>query len=305
MSHAVLLLAFAAIGCVATHHPTRPSALGVARSSDALVAVLDQPGPIELESIDSADWEAPLSGLLSLDHPTAKTARLVERPEPIQVVLHVIRHPARGTFIVDTGVERAVHDPERAATRGLVANVMKVEEKLVVRTDLATWLERSGPLAGVFLTHLHLDHVMGLPDVPPATPLYAGPGETTPRSLQNIAMRASYGRLLRGHAPLGEWRFEPDAAGRFDGVVDVFGDGSLWALWVPGHTPGSTAFLVRTVRGPVLLTGDASHTRWGWENDVEPGSYSLDPEQSAASFHKLRAFAAAHPNIEVRVGHQR
>jgi len=79
----------------------------------------------------------------------------------------------------------------------------------------------------------------------------------------------------------------------------------VWAIWVPGHTPGSTAYLVRTARGPVLLTGDASHTRWGWENDVEPGTYSYDREQAAVSFQKLRAFAAAHPNIEVRVGHQR
>ena len=30
-----------------------------------------------------------------------------------------------------------------------------------------------------------------------------------------------------------------DASGRFDGVVDVFGDGSFWAIWTPGHTPGT------------------------------------------------------------------
>ena len=157
----------------------------------------------------------------------------------------------------------------------------------------------------MFLTHLHLDHVMGLPDVPKHTPIYAGPGETTPRSMQNLVLRPNIGRLLEGHESLSEWKFTPDAGGRFDGLVDVFGDGSVWAIWVPGHTPGSTAYLVRTAHGPVLLTGDASHTRWGWENDVEPGTYSHDADQSAASFRKLRAFALAHPNVEVRVGHQR
>jgi glyoxylase-like metal-dependent hydrolase (beta-lactamase superfamily II) len=298
-----LVLTLLALGCAATNHPTRPSDLGVARSSDALLATLAAPGPIELESVDSATWEVPLSGLVNLDHPSALAAGLVDRPEPIVVPFHVIRHPARGLFLVDTGVERAVHDPERAAVRGLVASVMQLE-KLVVRTDLATYLARSGPPAGVFLTHLHLDHVMGLPDVPRGTPLYAGPGETAPRSLENAVARANYSRLLAGHGPIAEWQFAPDAAGRFDGVVDVFGDGSVWALWVPGHTPGSTAYLVRTATGPVLLTGDASHTRWGWEHDVEPGTYSLDPEQSAASFRRLRAFAVAHPELAVRVGHQ-
>jgi N-acyl homoserine lactone hydrolase len=301
---AFLSIALLGSGCVATHHATEPSALGVARSSDELVALLDRPGPIALTSIDSADWEVPLSGLLNLDHPAAKAAGLTDRPEPIVVRFHVIEHPKRGMFIVDTGVERAVHDPDRAAVRGLAASYMAIEEKLVVREDLASFLAHHGTLAGVFLTHLHLDHVMGMPDVPPQTPIYAGPGETTPRSLTNAVLRPNLERLLAGHAPIQEWKFAPDAAGRFDGVIDVFGDGSLWAIWVPGHTPGSTAYVVRTAHGPVLLTGDASHTRWGWDHDVEPGTYSADPERSAASLRKLRAFAAAHPNLEVRVGHQ-
>ena len=55
-------LGLSLLGCAATHHPTPPSALGVARSSDELVAVLDRARPIALESVDSADWEVPLSG---------------------------------------------------------------------------------------------------------------------------------------------------------------------------------------------------------------------------------------------------
>jgi len=300
------LVSFAilAFGCATSHHTIAPSTLGVARSSDELVAVLDRPGPLALESIDSADWEVPLSGVLNLDHPNAKAAGLADRGEPIVVRFHVIEHPTHGRFIVDTGVERAVHDSDRAAVRGFVASYMAIEEKLVVRQDLATFVAQRGPIAGVLLTHLHLDHVMGMPDVPIQTPIYAGPGETTPRSMQNVVMRPNLERLLSGHGPIAEWGFAPDPAGRFDGVVDVFGDGSLWAIWVPGHTPGSTAYLVRTAQGPVLLTGDASHTRWGWDHDVEPGTYSLDPVRSAASFRKLRVFAAEHPNVEVRVGHQ-
>ena len=67
------------------------------------------------------------------------------------------------------------------------------------------------------------------------------------------------------------------------GIIDVFGDGSVWAIHVPGHSPGSTAYLVRTPRGSKLLVGDASHTRWGWENGVEPGTFSLDGPRSAES----------------------
>jgi glyoxylase-like metal-dependent hydrolase (beta-lactamase superfamily II) len=90
----------------------------------------------------------------------------------------------------------------------------------------------------------------------------------------------------------------------FDGVVDVFDDRTVWALHVPGHSPGSTAFLVRTTTGPVLLVGDASHTSWGWNHGVEPGTFSDDTRRSAQSLAKLRSFVARFPQIEVRLGHQ-
>jgi glyoxylase-like metal-dependent hydrolase (beta-lactamase superfamily II) len=87
--------------------------------------------------------------------------------------------------------------------------------------------------------------------------------------------------------------------------LDVFGDGSVWALWVPGHTPGSVAYVVRTTHGPVLLTGDASHTRWGWEHNVEPGSFSGNMPKSVESFTRLKALAEKVPGIDVHLGHQR
>jgi glyoxylase-like metal-dependent hydrolase (beta-lactamase superfamily II) len=87
-------------------------------------------------------------------------------------------------------------------------------------------------------------------------------------------------------------------------VLDVFGDGSLFALHVPGHTRGSTAFLARTLAGPKLLTGDACHTAWGWVHGVEPGSFSTDGPRSVGSLAALRALAAEHPEIEVHLGHQ-
>ncbi len=96
----------------------------------------------------------------------------------------------------------------------------------------------------------------------------------------------------------------PDPDGRFAGILDVFGDGSFWALWTPGHTPGSTSYLARTARGPVLFTGDVCHTRFGWENDVEPGSYLDDRGQAIESLARLRRLWREHPAMDVRLGHQ-
>ena len=60
-------------------------------------------------------------------------------------------------------------------------------------------------------------------------------------------------------------------------------------------TPGSTAFLARTPKGPVLMVGDACHTAWGWKNAVPPGTFSEDIPKSRESLAKLQGFAERHP----------
>jgi glyoxylase-like metal-dependent hydrolase (beta-lactamase superfamily II) len=296
----------AGTACTASSHATRLAKLGVASSGEAMEALLDSPGPVEIETVTGADWAVPRSGLIDLDNPTAKAAGLIDGDEPIQVYVHVLHHPTRGTFLIDTGLARVVaEDPARAGVGFLVRKAMH-PEKMVVRTDTAKVLGGlPQPPVGVLLTHLHLDHISGLPDVPGEIPIFVGPGETRERRFLFLFSRGSIDNLLRGHEALEELAFSPDPSGRFVGVLDLFGDGSVFAISVPGHTAGSVAYVARTPRGPVLLTGDTCHTRWGWEHDVEPGSFSSDRPRNLTSLAALRALAARHPGIDVRLGHQR
>ena len=289
----------------ATHHAVVPATLGVARTSVDLAAVADLPGPITLETVVGADWEIDRSGLINLDHPRAKAAGLTDGPEPIIVPFHAVKHPTQGIYLVDTGVERALRErSDEAAVHGLMARAIHVE-KMRFRTDTASWITaQREPVAGVFLTHLHADHIMGMRDVPAGAPVFMGPGEAAESSFQNLFVGPVTDAALAGKGPIREWRFTPDAGGDFEGVIDVFGDGSFWALWVPGHTPGSTAYLARTPDGPVLMVGDACHTAWGWEHGVEPGTFSHDRAKSVGSLARLRRFAEKHPRIDVRLGHQ-
>ncbi|HEY1088332.1 MAG TPA: hypothetical protein VGE37_11575, partial [Archangium sp.] len=58
-----------------------------------------------------------MNGLL--EHEKAKAAGLTDGDESIQIFFHVIRHPTRGLFLVDTGVETALRDaPEKSALSG-------------------------------------------------------------------------------------------------------------------------------------------------------------------------------------------
>jgi N-acyl homoserine lactone hydrolase len=291
--------------CTPTTHGAVAAELGAARPTADLEATVDEPGPVTVETVIGADWEVERSGLVNLKHPAAKAAHLVDGPEPIVIAFHAIRHPRFGLFIVDTGVERALRDdPQHAALSGMAARFMGVD-KIRVRTDTRSWIDaQKEPVRGVFLTHLHLDHVSGMRDVPNDARVYSGPGESSETGFLNAFVRGPTDAALAGKGDLQEWAFRPDASGAFAGVVDVFGDRTVWAIQVPGHTAGSTAYLVRTPAGPVLMTGDACHTAWGWEHGVEPGTFSVDQRRSADSLARLEAFVVRHPHVDVRPGHQ-
>jgi glyoxylase-like metal-dependent hydrolase (beta-lactamase superfamily II) len=298
-------LALSAAACLPTSHASYASSFGTPHRSRDMLKVIDQPGPVVLTTYVSADWSVDLSGLLNLYDPKAQAAKLSDKDEPIQIYFYVLRHPQFGMYIVDTGVQRAIRDePEKAALQGFVARYMHLE-RMHVRTALGDFLHMTKePLRGVFLTHMHLDHISGMPDVPHGTPIFVGPGETHDRALQNGIVSSNTDRELAHQAPIEEWTFMPDDDHRFDGLLDVFGDGSVWAIYVPGHTKGSTAYVVRTPTGPVLLTGDTCHTAWGWNNEVEPGGFTADHDANKASLHALKELSKEHPNMVVHLGHQ-
>jgi glyoxylase-like metal-dependent hydrolase (beta-lactamase superfamily II) len=282
-----------------------PASLGRPTSASAMEALIDTPGPIEVETIASADWRADLSGLINLDDPQAVQAGLSDHEESIQIYTHLLRHPTQGLFMIDTGVSnRLVEDPESVGVPWVLRNFAKLD-KLQVRQDALSAIRSAGvPLMGVFLTHLHFDHISGMPDIPTNIPFYTGPGEPEDRAFQNVFVQGMEDRFFEGRPPIQEFQFTHDPDGRLEGVIDVFGDGSLFAIATPGHTAGHVSYLARTPTGPVLFTGDASHTRWGWEHGVEPGTFSSDRPRNRTNLHGLRALSERHPNMIVRLGHQ-
>jgi N-acyl homoserine lactone hydrolase len=289
-------------------HPVVQSNLGKPSSLAEMERQIDAPGPIDVETINSADWTVPLAGLLNLKSRAAQEAHLRDRPEPIHVFAHVVRHPTFGTYLVDTGVSKQLIDDLGGHGVSWPVRVFMPLKKMQVREGTAQILARiPGGIRGVFFTHLHVDHISGMPDIPDNVPLYVGRSESTHTSFQNAFVRGTTTKLLEGKADLQEWAF------RFDGghkdlvigdVVDIFGDASAFAISVPGHTPGSTAYVLRTPKGPVLLTGDTCHTRWGWEHGVEPGSYTADQPMNLKSLQLLKDLARRHPTMDVRLGHQ-
>lgn len=57
-----------------------------------------------------------------------------------------------------------------------------------------------------------------------------------------------------------------------NGDLDLFGDGSMIFLSMPGHTPGNRSVQVRLPNRTVLLTGDTVHLRSAMEGDLPMAS---------------------------------
>lgn len=296
---AIAAALLAAGGCAtpATRHPLLVADLGAPASTSRMEASLSRPGVVGLERVRFAQWTGGRGGFIDRDDP--RTAAVPQGFETAVIYAYVLDHPTRGRYLIDTGVSRNLEARLNPLMREGLADMS-------VRIDrgLADWMTGRAAPAAVFLTHLHFDHVGGVIDLDPAVPIYLGRGDARETHAMNGLLGHPIDAILRGRTPLREWVFGPDPDGEFAGVLDVFGDGSVWALHTPGHSPGSTAYLINAVDGPKLVVGDAVSTRLEWDDAMPqpvPDSAKADAGRSAE---QLRRFAADHPTIEVFLGHQ-
>lgn len=90
--------------------------------------------------------------------------------------------------------------------------------------------------------------------------------------------------------PFGPWRGAGKPVELLSGDKDIFGDGSVIALYLPGHTPDHLALRVNLASGSVLLTGDLYHTTIAREKRSLP-SFNTSRDETLASMDKFEALA--------------
>lgn len=225
-------------------------------------------------------------------------------PAPLQDLAHIVRHPRLGDYLVDAGfAARFAGSPpygNYSLAMQLFNRALGVRNGQEHGRDAASVLRARGihPSA-VFFTHLHPDHTSGVVDLPGDVDCVFGAGE------EGFLARVAVGSHFAGKTRLEALRFdEAPRMAPFGPSIDLLGDGSLWAISTPGHTPGHTSYLVNGER-PALLVGDAPHFAWAFEHDVPPRAMSrADAALAAESLAALRQFGSRYPGVRLVFGHE-
>jgi len=229
--------------------------------------------------------------------------RLIDVPVPC----FLVEHPGAGHILVDTGFHASVAvKPSENLGRVALFTVFK-EVLMEPEQSAAAQLRERGiqpaEVGVVVMTHLHNDHASAISEFPEAT-FVASRAEwdaaTSEGQLQGYVRRqfdhAFDYRLLD---------FEGPDAGSFSGFArsfDLFGDGSVRAVYTPGHSAGHLSVVLRLERREVLLAGDAMYLRRTLDEMRAPHR-TVDDHVFMRSLREIRQYAKETPDALIVPGH--
>jgi glyoxylase-like metal-dependent hydrolase (beta-lactamase superfamily II) len=128
----------------------------------------------------------------------------------------------------------------------------------------------------VGISHMHGDHTGQAAEFPQA---------------RLVVGKADFEQSAGKDDPFGPWRGDNKPVTLASGDLDIFGDGSVVALHLPGHTPDHLALLVKLKSGSVLLSGDLYHSTIAREQKAMPG-FNTDKKQTLQSMDRFEKLAA-------------
>lgn len=246
---------------------------------------------------------------------TLKAAGLTTKKKDrlwIPVSAYLIEHPKHGLILVDTGWERAI-SPDGEFDKK--AQIKSLGSKLLYKTNqgrlplgesiseqLAKLGLKDSDLDYVILSHLDCDHANGLSEVRNAKKFLVSQSEYEFANNKSPMNLIRYNKKWWEGIPFTFFSWN-DEEGPFSRAYDVFGDGSIKCINIPGHTPGQVAIKIRNLENKfVLLFADGGYSSKSWKEQILPG-ISDDKDQQLTSLEWI-AEESENPNcIESLANH--
>jgi glyoxylase-like metal-dependent hydrolase (beta-lactamase superfamily II) len=230
--------------------------------------------PMSLWRLDCGDFQ-----INDINAFMSDTSEYAARPKHLVGSCYLIRH-GDAYMLWDAGMAGAlVGHPD-------VNPIMTVSLRERIVDQLARIGVRPEQVSMVGISHYHGDHTGQARDFPGAR-LLIGAGDIAALRTRPAAAQADLAHWLTGGGQVTE----------VQGDLDVFGDGSVVMLNLPGHTPGHHALLVRLASGPVMLSGDTYHFAEQVSHRGVP-PFNTDRADSLASMDRFDRLAR---NLRARV----
>ena len=211
----------------------------------------------------------------------------------LPVSVYLIEHP-KGLILVDTGWHRdmspeGVYD-KKAQIKSLGSRVLynvnqgQIPLGEAVDEQLATMGIKPGDLDYVLLTHLDCDHANGLRAVKDAKHILVA-AEELECARKNGFIRYKKKWWEGVDMQTIEWNGTEGPVGK---SFDLFGDGSIKMINIPGHCDGLCAVKITREDGKyVLLFSDGGYATKSWKEMITSG-VSLDKEMQRKSLMWIR-----------------
>lgn len=194
-------------------------------------------------------------------------------------IIALLEHPTAGPILFDTGYSERFFVETQSFPASLYRRLTPVylrPEETAIRQLAARGIPATAVRA-VIVSHFHADHVCGLADFPNARYLYFEDAYKAICQLRGLqALRAAFlpGLLPADFGeraqpvPLAQLKALPPDYAPFTQGIDLYGDGALIAVRVPGHAAGQMGLFVQTEDGErTFLVADACwHSRAYREN---------------------------------------
>jgi glyoxylase-like metal-dependent hydrolase (beta-lactamase superfamily II) len=260
--------------------------------------ILSNPKPITIRTYSTGINQTTLGGIMNLEH--EKAQNIADKVIDIPVNVGLVQHQDFGTYLIDAGLDASYVDNPYGTNKGIMVESYLAKGSQKPNTHIAAILEQEKiQLQGVWLTHLHMDHTAGIVDLPKDIPYVAGKNER----YVNFRFFMHSDHL----ADIDELQ-EIDFADGIDlpplgKAIDVFGDGSLWAISSRGHSAGHVIFLINGIDEQVLFTGDACNDHYQFETGIGPGTYSSDLEGGQEVLERIILFKERYPEVKLVYGH--
>lgn len=245
----------------------------------------------------------------------AETGGKWRRQMTFHAMMGVITHPVHGVTLFDTGYAPRILDAAKNWPYSLYTKVTPIvceqdESAIAIVNKLGL---DANDVKRILISHFHGDHISGLADFPAADVISTSAAWRSIRAGDEYitGLKAVKNAFLPELMPDGIEkrihhleRFHGPGIGPFERTHDLFHDGSVRLVELPGHATGQFGVLLQTGdRERVLLVADAVWTGKTIEKDLpltRPFKWlAANAKAAKATRTKLVEFRRQYPDIKI------